>query len=394
MTKSVSVKDVLIKDFATVGENDSLSKCLELFKNETTPVLVVLDEKGKYTGLIHRRWILRARHDPAATKVKTLMRHAPKIEPNVSLVKVAKTMIQSGMRQLPVFEKEKLIGFVSDESIIHGAVAQEWGNTTIATIMTKGPYTIEAARSIGAVLSLFREQDISHVPVVESGKLVGIVSTQDIIEHVFQPNERQTLGDIKGEKVQVLSIPAKGVMSSPVVTVSPETTLKQAEKKMHDFNIHSLVVINKERIAGIVTKLDFLEPLSQTEEVDRTLTIQFAVKGMEIDESTRGFMMGEFDTFARKYKDLLESGTLFVYMKLHGANHKGQPLVHCRLQLRTVKGVRGFFVSSGEGFGVEPTFRMALDRLEKRILRSKELDFDPSYRKEFLRKLWFPTDEL
>jgi CBS domain-containing protein len=392
MMSSVAVKDVFSKKFATVNESDTLSRCLELFKKEAPPVLGVLNEKGKYAGVIARRWILRARLDPATTKVKTLMRPAPRIEPDTPLSKAAKLMIESGVRQLPVFEKGRLQGFVTDESIIHGAVAHEWGNTSIDQIMTKAPYTIEAERSVGAVLSLFREHDISHAPVMEKGKLVGIISTQDIIEHIFQPNQRQTLGDIKGEKIQVLSIPAKGVMTSPVVTVASETTLKEAERKMHRHNVHCLAVVAKERLVGIATKLDFLEPISVMGELDRRLTVQFAVKGMNIDPNQQAFMMDEFDSFARKYKDLLESGTLFVYMKLHGTNPKGQPLIHCRLQLRTVKGLRGFFISSGEGWGVEPTFRVALDRLDKRILRSKELDFDPTYQREYLRKIGFPTE--
>jgi predicted transcriptional regulator len=322
------------------------------------------------------------------------MRSAPKLEPDMSLSKAAKLMIQSGVRQLPVFEKEKLRGFVTDEQIIHGAVAQDWGSATIEQIMSKAPFTLDVTRSVGAALSLFREHDISHVPVMENGKVVGIVSTQDIIQNVFQPNQRQTLGDIKGEKIQVLSIPAKGVMTSPVVTVAPETTLKDAENKMHSFNVHCLVVQAKDKLVGIVTKLDFLEPISQMEDLDRRLTIQFASKGTVIDEGAQGFMMGEFDSFTRKYKNLLESGTLFVYMKLHGTNHKGQPLIHCRLQLRTVKGVKGSFFASAEGFGVEPTFRVALDRLDRRILRSKELAFDPTYAREYLRKYGFPTEEL
>ncbi len=394
MISPVSVKDVYSTTFYTVNENDTLSRCLELFKKDAPPALAVLDEKDKYSGVISRRWIVRARLDPATTKVKSLMRSAPKLELDMSLSKAAKMMIQSGVRQLPVFEKEKLRGFVTDENIIHGAVTQEWGSTPIEQIMSKAPFTLDVTRSVGAALSLFREHDISHVPVIENGKVVGIVSTQDIIQNVFQPNQRQTLGDIKGEKIQVLSIPAKGVMTSPVVTVTPETTLKDGENMMHKFNVHCLVVLAKDRLVGIVTKLDFLEPISQMEDLDRRLTIQFASKGAVIDESAQGFMMGEFDSFTRKYKDLLESGTLFVYMKLHGANHKGQPLIHCRLQLRTVKGVKGFFFASSEGFGVEPTFRVALDRLDKRILRSKELSFDPTYAREYLRKYGFPTEEL
>jgi hypothetical protein len=118
--------------------------------------------------------------------------------------------------------------------------------------------------------------------------------------------------------------------------------------------------------------------------VDQKLTVQFGVKGIAINPDQQGFMMDEFESFARKYRDALELGTLFVYIKTHGTNHKGVPLIHCRLQLRTVK---GSFFSSGEGFGVEPTFRVALDRLDKRLLRSKELAYNPKYARDYLQEM-------
>jgi hypothetical protein len=110
-----------------------------------------------------------------------------------------------------------------------------------------------------------------------------------------------------------------------------------------------------------------------------------------INPDQKGFMMNEFETFTHKYKDALRVGTLFVYMKTHGTNHKGVPLLHCRLQLRTAK---GSFFSSSEGFGVESTFRVALDRLDKRLLRSKELSYNPKYGRDFLRKVGMPQEEL
>ncbi len=388
---SIPVKNVFTNSFSTVNENDSISKCLELFKREMPPVIAVLDEKGKYAGVISRRWIIRSRLDPATTKVKTLMRPAPKVSPDFSLSKAAKLMIESGVRQLPVFEKSKLVGFVTDEDIIHGAVTQEWGNTAVELIMSRAPQVIDGSRSVGAVLSLFREHGVSHVPVTDKGKLVGIISIQDIIEQIFQPRQKQTRGEIVGEKVPVLSIPAKGIMAQPVITVVPETSVKEAEKKMHDQDISCLVVLSKERLVGIVTKLDFLEPISQMEVPDRKLAVQFGVKGIAVNPDQQGFMMDEFASFARKYGDALESGTLFVYLKTHGTNHKGVPLLHCRLQLRTVN---GSFFSSSEGFGVEPTFRVALDRLDKRLLRSKELSYNPKYARDFLRKIGMPQEEL
>jgi len=381
---AISVGSIFVKGFSSVKEDDVVSKCLELFKREKPPVLAVLDGKGKYAGVISSRWVTKMRLDPAATKVKSLMRHAPKVALDVSLSKAARLMIESGVRQLPVFEKSKLLGFVTDEDIIHGAVTQEWGNVAVDKIMTRAPQVIEAGRSVGAVLSLFREHGISHVPVMDEGKLVGIVSIQDVIARVFQPRQRQTLGEIVGEKVPVLSIPAKGIMAKPVITVQPDVSLKDAAKTMHEHDVECLVVLSGGRLTGIVTKLDFLEPISQLEAVERKLTVQFGVKGIAVNPDQQGYMMDEFESFARKYSDALDSGTLFVYIKTHGTNHRGVPLIHCRLQLRTVNGA---FFSAGEGFGVEPTFRVALDRLDKRLLRSKELASNPKWAQDYLRKI-------
>jgi CBS domain-containing protein len=385
------VRDVLTRGFSHVNESDTLSKCLALFKKEMPPVLAVLDAEGKYKGVIARRWIVRSRLDLSTTKVRTLMKPAPRVAPETSLNEVARLMIESGIRQLPVFEGDKLSGFVTNEDVIHGAVLDKWGNSSIEEVMTEDPVVIEENSSIGAALSLFREHDFSHVPVVKRGRLMGLLSVHDIIEHVFQPRERQTTGEIVGEKVPVLSIPVKGIMSKPVISALPKTKLRDAAKKMHRFDISCLVVVRRDRPVGIVTKLDFLEPIAQMEKPLRRLTVQFSVKDVDMDDVQRGFIMDDFESFARRYGKTLESGTLFVYMKTHGTSYRGDQLIHCRLQFRTVK---GSFFSSSEGWGAEQTFRLALDRLEGQILKSKELPFDREFAREYLRRISFPLAEL
>jgi CBS domain-containing protein/ribosome-associated translation inhibitor RaiA len=385
------VKDVFSTKFKSVNQDDTLSACLSLLKEESTPVLVVLNSKGKYVGVIAHRWIVRSRYDPSTTKVETLMRSAPTVSLEDSHSKVARLMITSGISQLPVFSGEKLAGIVTDDAVIQGAVVGKWGNTKVEEVMTKKPFLVEEDESVGAVLSLFREHGISHVPVVRDGSLVGIVSIKDIITGIFQPRQRQTVGDIVGEKVQVLSISAKGIMTKTVITVLPETTLKDAAKKMQKFNISSLVVVSKGRPAGILTKRDLLEPLAEMEMPKQRITVQFSVKGVEIDDIQRGFIMNDFEVFSRKYQKTLESGTLFVYMKTHGTKYKGQQQIHCRLKFRTRK---SSFFSSSEGYGVEATFHTALDRLERQLLRSQELAHEPEYAKKYLRRIEFPSTEL
>ena len=393
MSMLVTAKDVYSKIFNSVQDNDTLSRCLEGFKKGMPPVLAVWDEKGKYKGMISRRSILRSRLDPITTKVRSLIQFAPQVGFDASLSKLAKLMIGSGVRQLPLFNKGKLLGFVTDEGVIHGAVINGWGKSEVGKIMTRAPHTLDANRSVGAVLSLMREYGISHVPVMDGGRLVGIVSIQDILENIYWPQRHQTTGDIIGEKIQTLSVPVKGIMASPVITVDPKVSLLVAEQQMHDRDVSCLAVVLGERLVGVVTKLDFLEPIAQLEAAEaRKLTVQFGVKGVDVSAEQRGFMMDEFDSFSHRFQEAFQLGTLFVYMKSHGDNEvRETPLIHCRLQFRTV---RGAFFSSSEGWGVEPTFRVALVRLERRLLRSKELlTYNPKYARDYLRKIGLPHDE-
>jgi CBS domain-containing protein len=392
MSMSVTAKDICSKELNSVKDTDTLSKCLEGFKKGMPPALAVLDEKGKYVGMITRRAILRSRLDFTMAKVRPLMQAAPLVSPDTPLGELAKLMIGSGMRQLPLFDKGKLSGFVTDEDVIHAAVGDEWGRGAVEKVMTRAPHTIEAVRSVGAVFGFMRDYGISHVPVMEGGRLVGMVSIEDILENIYWPQRRQTKGDIVGEKIETLGIAVKGIMASPVVTVDSKTSLRDAEKQMHDHDVSCLCVLSGDRLIGILTKLDFLEPISQVAAQARKLTIQFGVKDIEIDDSQEGFMMNEFDSFSHKYQEAFQLGTLFVYMKSHGdTTMRGTPMIHCRLQFRTT---RGTFFAASEGWGVEPTFRVALDRLERRLLRSKELlAYNPRFARDYMRKMGEPSEE-
>jgi CBS domain-containing protein len=392
MSTQIFAKDVYSKDYNAVQENDTLSRCLDAFEKGKPPVLAVLDDKGKYIGMISRRTILRSRLDPTTTKVRTLMKVAPPVSFDFSVSKIAKLMIESEMRQLPVFEKNKIVGFVTDEDIIHAAAIDEWGKNSIEQIMSRAPHTAEANRSVGAVLSLMREYGVSHVPIMDSGKLAGMITIEDVLKNIYWPQRHQTTGDIVGEKIETLSVPAKGIMARPAITVEAQTNLRTAEKLMHERDISCLAVVTGERLVGIVTKLDFLEPISQFEVAEKKLSVQFGVKDVEISPDQQGFMMDEFDSFTHKYQEAFQLGTLFVYMKSQGnTSLRGTPLVHCRLQFRTAKGT---FFAASEGWGVEPTFRVALDRLERRLLRSKELlAYNPKYAKDYMRKIGLPQEE-
>ena len=381
------VEDVFSEGFVSVREDETLSTCLALFKKEKLPALAVFDNKGSFKGFLSLRWIIRSRLDPSKTTAKTMMRRAPVVTKRDSLIKAARLMIESDIRKLPVYSEEEFIGFVTEDDVIFGAVTEKWGNTIVDQIMTKNPLMIEESDSVGRALSLFRDQDISHAPIVKDGKLVGIISIRDIIEHVYQPKQRQTVGEVIGEKIGSLSAPVKGIMSRPVITVLPENNLRYAAEKMREFDISSLVIVRNNRPIGVVTKKDFLESIVQMEKKEVKFALQLSVKGIDLDEIQRSIIMNDFKSLLLRYEKALEAGTLFVYMKRHGTSFKGRQLIQCRLQLRTRK---GSFYGVSEGWDITGIFRRALDRLDRQILRSKELERDQQFARRYLQRIQFP----
>jgi CBS domain-containing protein len=206
MAITATARDVYSQEFSTVLENDPASRCLEGFKKGMPPVLAVLDEKGLYVGMVSADLFYeQARSNP--NKSKKLNVAAPAVSLGDSLSRISKLMIGSGVRQLPVIEKSRIIGFVTDEAVIHAVVDGSWGSGAVETIMTRAPYTIEANRSVGAVMGLMREYGVSHVPVMDKGRLVGIISIQDILNSIYFPPIRMGNQDVAGDQVDHLHYP-------------------------------------------------------------------------------------------------------------------------------------------------------------------------------------------
>jgi acetoin utilization protein AcuB len=121
---------------------------------------------------------------------------------------------------------------------------------TIAEVMTPEPCCISAAATIREAHRLMRAQALRHLPVLESGKLVGLVSERDLLrlEAAFDVDQKRD--------------PVRVAMSSPAYWVLPETPLSVVAGQMRDRCIGSAVVVNSGQVIGIFTTSDALEALA------------------------------------------------------------------------------------------------------------------------------------
>ncbi|APR86867.1 CBS domain protein [Minicystis rosea] len=110
--------------------------------------------------------------------------------------------------------------------------------------MTTSPLTIGRDQSLAHAHVTMREHQIRHLPVLDGGKLVGMISDRDL--HMIE-----TLRDVDPEKVVV-----EEAMVPEVYTVSPAAPLDEVVREMAAHKYGSAVVMDHNKVVGVFTTVD------------------------------------------------------------------------------------------------------------------------------------------
>ena len=101
------------------------------------------------------------------------------ISPNDTLAAAKKLMDAGQFRRLPVVENDKLVGIITERDL-----RQHWGyldSTKVNAAMTSDPVTVTPRNTAEDAAHLMLQHKIGGLPVVDNRKLVGILSTSDLI---------------------------------------------------------------------------------------------------------------------------------------------------------------------------------------------------------------------
>src|SRR5919108_178222 len=136
---------------------------------------------------------------------------------------------------------------------------------TVREIMTTDVITLERNDSLQLAKDIMTLGRVRHFPVIEDGKVVGVVSQRDLY--------KASLGSVMkyGEKAQrafLEGIAVKEVMSEPVVTVTPHTPVREAARLMIDKKIGCLPVLEGAQLVGLVTETDMLKLVVDMEMIE------------------------------------------------------------------------------------------------------------------------------
>ena len=122
----------------------------------------------------------------------------------------------------------------------------------IVQVMTPDPATVSPQSSVAEARRLLNSNVINHLPVVEGGRLVGIVSSSDFLK----------LHLLDGKLAIVSDATVNQIMETKVVVVNKKATLRDAAEKLSVGGFHALPVIDrKRRLVGMVTSSDLISVL-------------------------------------------------------------------------------------------------------------------------------------
>jgi CBS domain-containing protein len=120
----------------------------------------------------------------------------------------------------------------------------------VKDFMTKGVLTVDEEKTIFEAAKLMSQKEVGDVVVLKGEIPRGIVTERDFVRRVVA-------------KKTPLDANISDVMTKPLITISPEASLKEAARKMVNNGIRRLPVIEQHKLVGIIVVSDFARHLSK-----------------------------------------------------------------------------------------------------------------------------------
>ena len=156
---------------------------------------------------------------------------------------------------------------------------------TVASIMIKDVKTAKESQTVKAVARIMNENDIGSVVIIkitDADKPVGIVTERDIVR-------------VAGTtQVLTLQMPARDIMSKPVITIDATSSIKDAIQAMQLYNFRRLPVVDKEKkMVGIITDKDIFRAIMNSQSLITSISESVIVEYKPVYERFSEFVLDE-----------------------------------------------------------------------------------------------------
>jgi CBS domain-containing protein len=258
----MNVRDVMSKDLVTIDKDRNLKDVLDLMaRHKVTKIPVT--EGGDLVGIItdgkivdklgqaHNKGLQTARLRASSVMEKDFVVAHPD-EPIESLLA---DVGKPGLTMIPVVQGKKLVGIITKANLL-GLVKSD---VALSTIMQTKLKSVGPGERLVHARRLLLDNDIARLPVLENGKVSGIIAEHDIA--IAFAGFKQA--DAHVQKAGVRDLEVGPYMRRQVVTGNPEMTAKEAAERMLEHHVGGLPVVDRSGVVqGIVTRTDLIRTFS------------------------------------------------------------------------------------------------------------------------------------
>jgi len=257
----MKVNDLMTKNVISVDKDENLKHVLNLMKKYEITKIPVLENKkliGMVTdnviayklGSIRKKGIPASRLHASSVIDKEIECVSPDTDIKMILEKVGKP----GPTMLCVVENDNLVGVLTKADLLPLVTS----NKQVREIMNKKVITISPDDRVIHARRIMIDQNLARLPVVNEGKLVGIISDNEIAFALAEVKRSIPLGRQKHQLDELL---VGDVMKSPVVWTEPNITAKEAAAIMLKSNAGALPLLENGKLVGIITRTDLLKTI-------------------------------------------------------------------------------------------------------------------------------------
>jgi CBS domain-containing membrane protein len=132
-------------------------------------------------------------------------------------------------------------------------------NVPVSTIMTKNVVKLNVSDDLTKAEMLFKKHKIRHIPVVSSNKILGMLSYTDLLRISFADAVDDEEDIVDTTVYNMFTV--EQVMAKKLVSISPDTTIKEAAEILAKKEFHALPVCEGDLLVGIVTTTDLIKYL-------------------------------------------------------------------------------------------------------------------------------------
>ena len=128
--------------------------------------------------------------------------------------------------------------------------------TPVSSIMTTTVISLHTKDTLETAESLFKENNIRHIPVIDGSKVIGMLSYTDLLRISFADAVGENEQDVDTVVYNMFTI--EQVMTKNLVTVTSTTTIKEVADILSKREFHALPVVDKDNLVGIITTTDLI----------------------------------------------------------------------------------------------------------------------------------------